>query len=174
MRHIQLMRFLLVTSFTSPSDGLAPSADPRPIGTSPGRMGRSGKLHSVLPRSMNAAEDTEKPLQAPSSQAMYGRRKALAVLAGGSLSFVAANHHHTANALDMEAFVNSELESDAKNCDPKKDPKCAPQLTADEALCKYGQSGTARGEACKRVKEAGGQLPKANAQGKSLGGAYAM
>jgi len=46
-------------------------------------------------------------------------------------------------------------------------------LTQDEALCKYGQNGEARGEACKRVKAAGGSLPSQN-QGKSLGGAYAM
>ena len=67
-----------------------------------------------------------------------------------------------------------QLEADSKKCDPKTDKKCAPQLSQDEALCKYGQSGDARGEACKRVKAAGGELPKAGAQGKSLGGAYAM
>jgi len=44
-----------------------------------------------------------------------------------------------ANALDMDAFMNSELENDSKNCDPKLNKKCAPQLTADEAMCKYGQ-----------------------------------
>jgi len=74
----------------------------------------------------------------------------------------------------MDAFMNSQLESDTKNCDPKRDPKCIPKLSADEALCKYGQSGNARGEACKRVKQAGGTLPSAQPQGKSLGGAYAM
>jgi hypothetical protein len=46
------------------------------------------------------------------------------------------------------------LESDTKNCDPKRDPKCTPELTPDEALCTYGQSGQKRGEACKRAKEA--------------------
>lgn len=66
------------------------------------------------------------------------------------------------------------LVNDTKNCDPKKDPKCIPPLTSDEALCKYGQSGEARGEACKRVKEGGKELPSAKPQGKSLGGAYAM
>lgn len=79
-----------------------------------------------------------------------------------------------ANALDMDAFMNSELDKDQKNCNPKLDRKCAPQLTKDQALCQYGQSGNARGEACKRVKEAGGQLPSGKPQGKSLGGAYAM
>ena len=52
--------------------------------------------------------------------------------------------------------------------------KCIPKLSADEALCKYGQSGNARGEACKRIKSKGGELPSVKPQGKSLGGAYAM
>lgn len=69
---------------------------------------------------------------------------------------------------------NEQLESDTTNCDPKRDSKCIPKLTQDEALCKYGQTGNARGEACKRVKEAGGSLPKSGGQVKSLGGAYAM
>lgn len=77
-------------------------------------------------------------------------------------------------ALDMDAFANGQIEADTKNCDPKKDPKCIPKLSADEALCKYGQSGNARGEACRRVKAAGGEMPSAKPQGKSLGGAYAM
>jgi len=67
-----------------------------------------------------------------------------------------------------------QLEADTKNCDPKKDPKCAPQMTEDEALCKYGQSGDARAEACKRFKAGGGTPPKPGSGGKSLGGAYAM
>jgi hypothetical protein len=76
-------------------------------------------------------------------------------------------------ALDMDSFVNSELASDTKNCDPKKDPKCIPTLTQDEALCKYGQSGAARSEACKKVKAGGGQVASPTKE-KSLGGAYAM
>ena len=73
-------------------------------------------------------------------------------------------------------FLNTvlQLKADEKNCNPKLDPKCIPKLSADEALCKYGQSGEARGEACKRVKKSGGELPSAKPQGKSLGGAYAM
>lgn len=67
-----------------------------------------------------------------------------------------------------------QLEADTTNCDPKKDPKCKPQLSQDQALCQYGQSGAARAEACKRVKAAGGALPSASPQGKSLGGAYAL
>mmetsp|Transcript_32482 Transcript_32482/g.74662 ORF Transcript_32482/g.74662 Transcript_32482/m.74662 type:complete len:150 (-) Transcript_32482:1463-1912(-) len=77
-------------------------------------------------------------------------------------------------ALDMDSFANSQLEADKKNCDPKVDPKCVPKLSSDEALCKYGQNGNARAEACKRVKAAGGKVPDAGSQGKSLGGAYAM
>jgi len=92
-------------------------------------------------------------------------------LFGGSIAFLGAS---AANALDMDAFANSQLEADEKNCNPKVDPKCAPPMTKDEALCKYGQSGEARGDACKRVKQAGGSLPSAKPQGKSLGGAYAM
>jgi hypothetical protein len=46
-------------------------------------------------------------------------------------------------------------------------------MTADEALCKYGQSGNARAEACKKFKQAGGDLPSPTKE-KSLGGAYAI
>jgi hypothetical protein len=45
-----------------------------------------------------------------------------------------------------------------KACNPKYDPKCVPELTKDEALCQYGQSGGKdRSEACRRVKEAKGK-----------------
>ena len=67
-----------------------------------------------------------------------------------------------------------QLDADTKNCNPKVDSKCIPKLSSDEAMCKYGQSGDARGEACRRVKEAGGNLPTSGAPVKSLGGAYAM
>lgn len=106
------------------------------------------------------------------AQESMDRRQTMAAVLGGSFAIFSAVQ--SSNALDMDAFMNSELESDTKNCDPKRDPKCIPKLSADEALCKYGQSGEARGEACKRVKKAGGTLPSAQPQGKSLGGAYAM
>jgi hypothetical protein len=100
-----------------------------------------------------------------------GRRKALqSILAGASM---AATFPSSSNALDYDAFTNSELDKDTKNCNPKVDPKCAPKMTQDEALCKYGQSGNARGEACKRFKAEGGQLPTSTKE-KSLGGAYAI
>lgn len=70
-------------------------------------------------------------------------------------------------------FYMIQIQEDSKNCDPKRDPKCIPKISADEALCKYGQSGDARGEACKRVKQAGGAVPDP-AKVKSMGGAYAM
>ena len=108
---------------------------------------------------------------ATSDELVFGRRKVLQqIICAGS---VAAVGPKVAFGLDMDAFMNSELESDVKNCDPKKDPKCIPKLSSDEALCKYGQSGNARNEACKNVKKAGGELPSAKKE-KSLGGAYAM
>lgn len=67
-----------------------------------------------------------------------------------------------------------QIESDTKNCDPKRDPKCIPKLTEAEALCKYGQSGQARADACTAVKSSGGKMPEKGKEGKSLGGAYAM
>ena len=99
------------------------------------------------------------------------RREMLTASVFGAIALAAPS---AGLALDMDAFASSQIESDTKNCDPKKDPKCIPKLSADEALCKYGQSGNARGEACRRVKAAGGDLPSAKPQGKSLGGAYAM
>merc|ERR1712071_105672 len=101
------------------------------------------------------------------------RREVFQSLIGGVV-FAGTAFATNANALDMDAFIGAELASDKNNCDPKKDPKCIPKLTQDEALCKYGQSGDARGEACKRVKASGKQLPDVKPQGKSLGGAYAM
>jgi hypothetical protein len=105
------------------------------------------------------------------TESAVARRQALGAIFGGSVAFIGAS---AANALDMDAFANSQIEADTKNCNPKLDPKCIPKLTTDEALCKYGQSGQARGEACKRVKQAGGEMPSAKPAGKSLGGAYAM
>jgi hypothetical protein len=47
------------------------------------------------------------------------------------------------NALDVDAFIRKELESDSKDKQP--------QLSDDEALCKYGQPGKERGDACVRA-----------------------
>jgi len=83
--------------------------------------------------------------------------------------------NNEAMALDFDAFIKAEIDADTKNCDPKRDPKCMPEFSKDEALCKYGQSGNARGEACKRFKASGGALkPKNAVKETSPGGAYAM
>ena len=70
-------------------------------------------------------------------------------------------------------LVYIKLESDTKNCNPK-DPKCVPKLSKDEALCRYGQAGIEKKEACKRVKAVGGNILPAAKEGRSLGGAYAI
>ncbi|KAL7439183.1 hypothetical protein ACHAXH_009070 [Discostella pseudostelligera] len=85
----------------------------------------------------------------------------------------AAGSSPSAFALDFDSFEKGEIASDTAKCDPKKDPKCIPKLTSDEALCQYGGGGEARGEACMRVRKAGGKLPEIKKE-KSLGGAYAM
>mmetsp|Transcript_7714 Transcript_7714/g.11087 ORF Transcript_7714/g.11087 Transcript_7714/m.11087 type:complete len:133 (-) Transcript_7714:123-521(-) len=103
---------------------------------------------------------------------VVGRRQAMNFLMGGAAAAFVSSVP-TANALDMDAFMNAELANDTTNCDPKRDVKCAPKMSDDQALCTYGQSGKARGEACKRLKEGGGALPDVKKQ-KSLGGAYAM
>ncbi|CAJ1942846.1 unnamed protein product [Cylindrotheca closterium] len=66
------------------------------------------------------------------------------------------------NALDMDAFVNSEIAKDSTKRD----------MTPDEAMCKYGQSGEKKSAACKRYKGTGGTVEVKKE--KSLGGAYAM
>ena len=67
-----------------------------------------------------------------------------------------------ANALDMDAFINSEIEKDSKKTD----------MSPDEAMCKYGQSGEKKTAACKRYRAGGGTVEVKKE--KSLGGAYAM
>ena len=52
----------------------------------------------------------------------------------------------------MDAFANAELSTDKDKCDPKTDKKCVEKLSKDEAMCKYGQSGAERGEACTRAR----------------------
>lgn len=99
-----------------------------------------------------------------------GRRAAFSKIFGGAA--LIASQPVVANALDMDAFMNAELANDTKNCDPKRDPKCLPPMTSDQASCKYGQ-GKAKSEACKRIRESGKEVPKESG-GKSLGGAYAM
>jgi hypothetical protein len=154
MRHFSLMSSLVVALFGISS----PDTQVIAFAATAANMGRrSTEIHAAA--------------RMPEEGASSSRRAALATVFGASLAFIA---QQPANALDMDAFMNSELESDTKNCDPKKDRKCAPEMTKDEALCKYGQSGDARGEACKRFKSSGGQLSKPGSTVKSPGGAYAM
>lgn len=76
--------------------------------------------------------------QAPArADAGMSRRRALVF----ALPFVAAGTALPSNALDMDAFVNQELAKDSKQT----------ELSADEALCKFGQPSFERGEACARA-----------------------
>jgi hypothetical protein len=60
-----------------------------------------------------------------------------------------------ASSSPLKPVSLSLLSSSQKACNPKYDPKCTPELTKDEALCQYGQSGGKdRSEACKRAREA--------------------
>jgi len=52
-------------------------------------------------------------------------------------------------ALDMDAFANQQLADEV--CDEKVNKKCAPKLTEDEALCRYGFPSKKTGEACVRA-----------------------
>lgn len=54
-----------------------------------------------------------------------------------------------AMALDMDAFMNKELES--TTCDEKVNKKCIPKLSEDEALCRFGSPSKKTGEACIRA-----------------------
>ena len=53
-------------------------------------------------------------------------------VASGALVFGITSS--SANALDFDSFANSEIESDTKKCDPKRDPKCIPKLSGKSAL----------------------------------------
>jgi len=98
-----------------------------------------------------APSQTQPCRPSTSMQMAAGRREALSKIFGGAALIASQAQPLVANALDMDAFINNELSNDTKNCDPKRDPKCAPQLSNDEALCKYGQ-GSAKSAACKKIK----------------------
>jgi len=127
-------------------------------------------LDQGRPSTQEIQKNLNQPLTS-SGDVVFGRRQVLQSIL--SVGVVVAGSAQPSFGLDMDAFVNSQLAADKANCNPKQDPKCAPKLSADEAMCQYGQSGEARGEACKRVRAAGGSLPGAT-KTKSLGGAYAM
>ena len=101
---------------------------------------------------------------------LHPRMAAGSALLAAVLAYASAD---AADALDFDAFEKGEIASDTAKCDPKRDPKCIPKLSSDEALCQYGGGGNARGEACMRVRAGGGKLPTVKKE-KSLGGAYAM
>jgi len=87
------------------------------------------------------------------------RREIINILTKATVGAVLIGTSAKSNALDMDSFENSLIEKDTTECN-SKDPKCIPKLTADEALCKYGVSGAdERTKACRRVRDAGGQLP---------------
>jgi len=87
------------------------------------------------------------------------RREIINIFTKATIGAVLIGTAAESNALDMDSFENSLIEKDTTECN-SKDPKCIPKLTADEALCKYGVSGAdERTKACRRVRDAGGQLP---------------
>ncbi|KAG7350484.1 hypothetical protein IV203_009844 [Nitzschia inconspicua] len=60
-----------------------------------------------------------------------------------------AAKNSNALALDIDSFIQTELNEDT--CNEKKSKKCKPNLTEDEALCRFGQPSQKTGEACLRA-----------------------
>jgi hypothetical protein len=56
-----------------------------------------------------------------------------------------------AHALDIDSFVQNELQADNVLCNDKTSKKCMPKLSEDEALCRFGQPSPRTGEACLRA-----------------------
>lgn len=129
----------------------------------------AGNTLAFTTSTQNASSTSSTRLMATSPSDRRNFFNRFGAIAAGSLVSIPT----ITNALDFDAFEKGLVDSDTKNCNPKLDPKCIPKLTPDEALCQYGKSGNARGEACMRVKKAGGTLPGVSKE-KSLGGAYAM
>jgi len=67
-----------------------------------------------------------------------------------TIPFITAATRIDCWALDMDAFINAELDKD--DCDPSS-KRCIPKnkMSDDEALCKFGQPSKERGEACVRA-----------------------
>jgi hypothetical protein len=106
---------------------------------------------------MQSSSDSSTKAHQSKTQLFIQRRHIIDTIAQAAILGTAAA---SARALDMDSFVNSQLEKDTTECNPKLDPKCIPKLTPDEALCKYGVAGSdARLAACKRVRDVGGLLP---------------
>lgn len=71
---------------------------------------------------------------------------------------------HTAAALDFDAFESSQISQDSTSANP--------DLSEDEALCKYGAPGKAMGEACKRANMKPRLPQNVSADGKADRGDY--
>ena len=100
------------------------------------------------------------PPSSPKKSCNSSRREIINIFTKATVGAVLIGTTTESNALDMDSFENSLIEKDTTECNSKLDPKCIPKLTADEALCKYGVSGAdERTKACRRVRDAGGQLP---------------
>lgn len=76
----------------------------------------------------------------------------------------------SAQALDMDAFIQRELSSEV--CDDKLDKKCQPKLSDDQALCRFGQPSQETGEACLRANMSTKRSTGVDAFGKVDRGEY--
>jgi hypothetical protein len=74
-------------------------------------------------------------------------RIAVAGVAVTSASF--STSPQSCAALDMDAFARQQLAQES--CDDRVSRKCMPQLSEDEALCRFGQPSPKTGEACLRA-----------------------
>ena len=68
---------------------------------------------------------------------------------GASLTGVSISMSQPSVALDMDAFARKELAEEP--CNDRVSKKCKPQLSEDEALCRFGQPSPKTGEACLRA-----------------------
>jgi hypothetical protein len=183
MRHFTLTNYLAASLATSPADSLNSlhssqgTARVQKLGSAVMRAPIVGSSMST-PSPVSASTDEPSTRRSALQSILFGGTVAFMAPMGalaldmdafansqvrhffyfyGAVVHVAQLVKHVQRINSLTLFlIHSlfQLENDTKNCDPKKDPKCIPTLDADQALCKYGQSGNARGEACKRAKEA--------------------
>lgn len=71
-------------------------------------------------------------------------------VAAAAAAIVATTTPDASLALDMDAFASSQISS-TESCNEAVDKRCAPKLTEDQALCKYGYPSKTTGEACVRA-----------------------
>ena len=80
--------------------------------------------------------------QSPSSSSVQSRRNLFKVIGTGIVSsYIATEGVKTANALDMDAFMNKELNDDKNKLEVSDDIK----------TCKYAAPGKEKGDACVRA-----------------------